>query len=248
MITFLIPALLAAACAAAALLVWALRLRRALRKSRAENEQLRQMLLAGSRSAQEELESLRRLRHDLRHYLRVAGAAPPDGTAGETPATALSGRGGECWALAALEQYYRGQGERLGFDTDLRLDLRLSREEMLPDVCLVVSNLLENALEALQREGGGWMRARGTWASGYLSLVVSNSSSQPLRSRNGRYLSSKGAGRTGVGLATVQDIVRRYGGSCGFSADGVQFRAAVFLPCRQPSGRGPDGPRDPSPA
>ena len=52
-------------------------------------------------------------------------------------------------------------------------------EELLPDVCLVLSNLLENAVEALQREGTGWLRARCRSAQGYLSLVVGNSSSAP---------------------------------------------------------------------
>lgn len=51
-----------------------------------------------------------------------------------------------------------------------------------------------------------------------------------LRIHNGRYLSSKGAGRTGVGLETVREVARRHGGSCSFSACEGQFRAHVFLP------------------
>ena len=97
------------------------------------------------------------------------------------------------------------------------------------------ANLLENAVEALQREGGGWLRARCISTEGYLSLVVGNASTARLRSVNGRYLSSKAEGRFGLGLATVQEIARKYGGRAEFTADGEQFLASVFLPCPAPA-------------
>ena len=125
---------------------------------------------------------------------------------------------------------------------DFRLEHLPVSEGQLPDVCLVLSNLLENAVEALRREGGGWLRARSTFADGYLTIVVGNSSSERLRRVNGRYLSSKAEGRFGVGLATVQEIARKYGGQAEFSADGKEFRAAVFLTCASPAGQGGASP------
>ena len=65
--------------------------------------------------------------------------------------------------------------------------------------------------------------------------MVGNSSSAPLKSVNGRYLSSKAEGRFGIGLATVQDIARKYGGTAEFTADGHQFLASVFLPFPTPA-------------
>lgn len=220
--------LLVLAGAALSALIWALRQRRALRRTQRENQRLRQILLLGSNSAQQDLNALRKLRHDLRHYL-LATDAPED--LGKTLEQPLSGGEAQSWALTSLERYYRQRGEALGFETDIRLNLELPREDLLPDLCLVVSNLLENAVEALEREGGGWLRARSRSAPGYVSLVVGNTCSHTLRTRNGRYLSSKAEGRLGVGLATVQEIARRYGGSSEFFADGKQFRAEVFLPC-----------------
>lgn len=210
------------------------RLRKDLRRERQENLRLRKMLTVGSREATAELEYMRRLRHDLRHYLQIAGSSAPSSelqAALERPMAA----GGGSWVVSTLVSYYRSRAESLGFPADLQLEAGVLCEELLPDVCLVLSNLLENAVEALQREGGGWLRARCRSAQGYLSLVVGNSSSAPLKSVNGRYLSSKAEGRFGIGLATVQDIARKYGGTAEFTADGHQFLASVFLPFPTPA-------------
>lgn len=210
------------------LLVVLARLYRALRYSRTENDQLRSILQLSSSRAQNDLKSLRQLRHDLRHYLRVAQMPLSDSLLYSEPQDQAAPP--QNWVLSSLEDYYRQRAEHLGFQVDLRLELIPTREELLPDLCLLLSNLLENAVEALQREGSGWLRARSHSTPGYLSLVVVNSSSQKLHIRNGHYLSSKREGRYGIGLSTALDIARRYGGSAEFSADGKEFRASVFLP------------------
>ena len=105
-------------------------------------------------------------------------------------------------------------------------------------MCLVLGNLLENSLEALEREGGGWLRARSVSASGYFSLVVGNTCTRPLRAVRGRYLSSKAPGRFGVGLETVREVAQRWGGQAQFSVKDGEFRASVFLP--RPNPRAPE--------
>ena len=201
--------------AAAGLLLWLLwrlgRLRDALRREREENLHLRELLQMGNQMAQTDLEQLRKLRHDLRQYLILTEerSLSPDSASTlrnaleELPAESRR----ESWAMSVLEQYYLDQANALGFQTDLHITPPLDWEGAIPDLCLVLSNLLENSLEALQREGGGWLRARSVSAAGYFSLVIGNSCTRPLRTFNGRYLSSKAPGRTGSGPA-----VRRSGG------------------------------------
>ena len=231
-----VPALLAAG--VMLYLLWRLfRAQAALRREREENRRLRGVLEESARVAQADSDRLRQLRHDLRHYLLLAES----GAAGREEAGTLRSHlerapalGRESWALSALERYYQAQAQALGLQADLRLVPPQSWEGLVPDLCLVVSNLLENALEALQREGGGWLRVRSVSTAGYYSLVVGNCCTRPLRSINGRYLSSKAPGRFGIGLSTVQSVARRCGGQAEFTVENGEFRATVFLPRPRP--------------
>lgn len=231
-----VPALLAAG--VMLYLLWRLfRAQAALRREREENRRLRGVLEESARVAQADADQLRQLRHDLRHHLLLAEA----GAAGREEAGTLRSHlerapapGRESWALSALERYYQAQAQALGLQADLRLVPPQSWEGLVPDLCLVVSNLLENALEALQREGGGWLRVRSVSTAGYYSLVVGNCCTRPLRSINGRYLSSKAPGRFGIGLSTVQSVARRCGGQAEFTVENGEFRASVFLPRPKP--------------
>lgn len=219
---------------AALLLRWVFLLKENLRREQEENRRLRALLQTGFHLAQADLEQLRQLRHDLRHYLVLAADAPiPAETAAalrsaldKAPPKAHQ----ENWIISALEQHYLEQAAALGFQADLRIIPPQAWDDLLPDLCLIVSNLLENSLEALQREGGGWLRARSVSTSGYFSLVVGNSCTRPLRSLNGHYLSSKSPGRFGIGLATIQEVAQHYGGNAEFTVENGEFRASIFLP------------------
>ena len=208
------------------LLLWVLRLRKTLRREREENQRLRRLLRVGSQAASTDLAQMKKLRHDLRQYLTLAEASAVlrDAPDPAPPVGEL-----ESWAVSALKRHYLERAKVLGFQADLQLTLPQTWEDAIPDVCLVLNNLLENAIEALQREGGGWLRAGSIATSGYFSLVVGNSCTKPLRTLGGRYLSSKAPGRFGIGLETVQEIAKRYGGLAEFTVENGAFRASVFL-------------------
>lgn len=230
-----------------AALVWLFfRFRRqeeALRREGAKNMHLQNLLRIWQGRAQElqaSLQTMQEIRHDLRHYLRMSEEQHRlRGT--ETVEKLRTVRdllnrnpvqNADIGPVSVLAEYYRAAAERLGAETDIKLDLdaRWDGDAMTLDLCLVVGNLLENAVEALAREGGGWLRVRSTVTSGWISLVVGNSSAARLRVKNGRYLSGKSPGRFGIGLDTVRRIALQYGGKAEFSADGSEFKASVFLP------------------
>lgn len=196
-----------------------LRLHRVLEQERQENRHLRELLFIGSRETESKLGHLRRLRHDLRRYLQTAEGPTLPQELSSALNQPISPPGN--WTLSALVSLYQSQAQALGIESDLCLPVEPDLDELLPDFCLILSNLLENSLEALAREGGGWLRARCTSSGGgYISLVVANSSATHLRRINRRYLSSKRGIRFGTGLSTVQGVVRRRGGRAEFTADG----------------------------
>lgn len=216
-------------------LIWLLRARETLRREQEENRRLREILQVGDQKAQSDLDQLRRLRHDLRHDLLLAEQAPLSVDAAAALREALeAGAGlpwGNSWAVAALEEHYREQAAALGFQADLRIVPPQGWESGMADLCLMLSNLLENSIEALQREGGGgWLRARSVSTAGYFSLVVGNTCTRTLRTFQGCYLSSKAPGRRGIGLETVREVAHRWGGQADFKVENGEFRASVFLP------------------
>ena len=220
-------ALWAAAAAAALMLAVLCLLCVALRRQKRENKELRKALSdcqARFRTLDESLNALRELRHDLRHYLQASDAPIPAGTEDLLHAPQTSGD-----IISELLERYRLQAEASGAETDIRLEMTPIPDDMLPDLYLILSNLLENAVEALSREGGGRLRVRSIAAPGYLSLVAGNSCSTELKAVGGQYLSSKSPGRLGLGLQTVRRIARQYGGDAVFNADGKEFHACVFL-------------------
>lgn len=224
-------------------LFWLFRQQKILHKEQEENRHLRNLLQMGSHLAQTDVAQLQKLRHDLRHYLLLADDARLSATSSlkEALDAAPAVPSRHSWAISALEQHYREQAHALGFQADLQITPPCDWEEAIPDLCLVLSNLLENSLEALQREGGGWVRARSVSTAGYFSLVVGNTCSRPPRFLNGRCLSSKVPGRLGIGLATVQEVAERYQGQAEFAARDGEFRASVFLLRSTPSSQ-----RDPA--
>lgn len=209
-----------------------LRLRRSLEMERQESRRLKKLLTLGSREINAELDHMHRLRHDLRHSLPLIerSAQIPEALSLDLAATLERPiPPGRSWAVTVLARHYERRAEDQGVAADIRLEIDADLGDILPDLCLVLSNLLENALEALQREGGGWLRAGSIATSGYFSLVVGNSCTKPLRTLGGRYLSSKAPGRFGIGLETVQEIAKRYGGLAEFTVENGAFRASVFL-------------------
>ena len=113
---------------------------------------------------------------------------------------------------------------------DARLDLPPQLPLPEPDFCVVMGNLLENALDALgTNKPGAFLKIRASlkdWKE--LILTVDNGPVAEPVVRDGQLLSSKHEG-AGIGTASVKRVAAHYNGVADFSwRDGV-FYASVYL-------------------
>ena len=122
---------------------------------------------------------------------------------------------------------YRKQGIPFSFKLDLPAELPVSKI----DLCSVLSNLLENALEAsLKTEPAKrQIKVKACLHSGrMLLLTVENTFDGVIREKNGVFLSSKRKGE-GIGIQSVRRIADKNGGYSRFFHENGIFYAYVML-------------------
>ena len=178
----------------------------------------------------ESIEEARQARHDLRHHVNVIRGLISSGNREE------------------LETYFNDYASGISGMTPLtycendvvdvilchfsaittREGIRYSADAVIPeslpienaDICIILSNLLENALEANAYVAGDkhidvTIRQIGK----ELIILVDNSFDGSVRTRSGLFISRKRQDREGLGLASVRAVAEKYGGGVEFNPD-----------------------------
>lgn len=99
------------------------------------------------------------------------------------------------------------------------------------DLCIIVGNLLENAVEACSRMTSGqrFIRMGSRFQHGVLAITVDNSfPGDSIRRRDGVFLSSK-RDSEGTGLSSVKAATEKYGGAVRFEAKDGVFLSSVYI-------------------
>jgi hypothetical protein len=214
-------------------LVYAEEQRQMKRQLTMQVEHLRQM--------NQKVEESAKLRHDFRHHLRTLITLAGEGRCEElenyirgiteiNEGTRL-GRLTDNIELDALVQYYSNLAQSGGIQFRARLQLPEMLHFPIVDLCGLLGNLLENAVEACQRQKSGdkTIFIAGRAQEGQLEFVVDNSFDGQLKIRGENYLSSKRNG-FGLGISSVIETVERYDGVINLYADEKGFHAEVSLP------------------
>ena len=186
------------------------------------------------------IEEARQARHDLRHQLGQLSALAEEGDLEKIKAY-LSGAVSripslemhycENRAADSVVGYYCALAKRENIPYSVQIDL----PEHLPidevELCLVLSNLLENALEASLRTAPARRKIKLTayLHGGSLALIqVENAYDGAIREKSGVFQSSKRKG-DGVGIQSVRHIVEKSGGVSTFTyQDGLFCAKAMF--------------------
>ena len=186
------------------------------------------------------IEEARQARHDMRHQLNQISALAEAGdlenlksylaqTVSRIPNLDM------CFcenrAADSVVGYYCAMAKRDEIPFRARLDLpeTLPVDEM--DMCLVLSNLLENALEASLRTAPGKRQIEITacvHADRILLIEVENAFDGEINEKNGVFRSSKRR-ENGIGIQSVTRIAEKTGGTSTFTHQNGTFTAKVML-------------------
>lgn len=185
------------------------------------------------------IQQTRKLRHDFRQHLRVISGlvAKGDLEALNAYLRDVSGQEQEKVrfifansALNALAGYYESRARSQG--VELEWSVSLPETLNIPDaeICVLLGNLLENALDGAGTMPQGKRRARIICQlNGEMCcVIVENSYNGQVLCKDGRFLSTKHEGR-GHGLASVEAVVARHHGSMEVDAEGGIFRVSLLI-------------------
>lgn len=107
------------------------------------------------------------------------------------------------------------------------------------DLCTIVGNLLDNAMEATlkqEQESGRFIRVYMGILKKQLYLSVQNSTGGEIRKSGRVYLSTKESANHGFGLMRIDRIVERYGGYINRQNEEGIFATEILLPLSCNSG------------
>lgn len=206
---------------------------------RREN-QLLSMQQARYDSLHTAIEQTRQARHDMRHHFHILQSFALRGKwedlvkyldeiQGSIPDDELSLCENSVVDSVAsyFAAWYRKHGIPLAFELALPPHLPVSDS----DLCSVLSNLLENAMEASLKTAPEkrQVRVRACLHSDHMVLLsVENTYDGKVMEKDGVFLSSKRKGE-GVGLQAVRHIAEKNGGYSRFHYEGNVFTANVML-------------------
>lgn len=132
-------------------------------------------------------------------------------------------------AVNAVAVFYLDQAQLAGAEVNARLELPEIMNIDDSVLTVLFGNLLENAVEALKRQKQGSKRLTMTAsADRMLIITLDNTFDGEIRTTENGFLSSKRDGH-GLGTASINSIIRKYGGVTKFEySDGV-FKASVMM-------------------
>lgn len=208
-------------------------------KIRTEMEYMK-LQLGALTDAKEDQEQTRRMRHDLNKHLAVMKALGDEGRYKEVYqyAEQLSREsiqfqdklltGNEIADLVAgqKKKICEENGIEFTFDGFLNGLGHMSA----PDICGLLANAYDNAVEACLPQSGAYIRTRVNTTRNYTVIGIVNSVERkaPVR-KNSVPTAKKDKSAHGYGIEIMKQIARKYGGSCTVSCDDQEFRVKIVL-------------------
>lgn len=185
------------------------------------------------------IQETRRLRHDFRQHLRVMSGLVAEGDLNALAAYLheVSGQQPDEYraifanpSLNALAGHYDALACKNGVELEWRVALPEKLEIPEVEMCVLLGNLLENAIEGAitQPEGKRGARVICHISGEMLCLVVENSFDGRVRRKKEGFLSTKHPGE-GYGLHSVRTTVARHQGNMSVDTEDGVFRVSLLM-------------------
>ena len=132
--------------------------------------------------------------------------------------------------LDAVLQQKVSHARAQGVDVSTQVLLPEDAAQSSLDLCIVLSNLIDNAVEACRELPSPRISIRIKRIKEYLSVVVENTAGRDVLRQNPLLLTSKREKELhGIGLRVIRQIVDRYDGSIQFESDDTSFKAMLMM-------------------
>ena len=192
-------------------------------------------------------QAIKSIRHDMRHHLAVMkgfnsfGEGEKLGAYMDELVSSIPAPDErilcENFAVNAVAVHYLGIAESEGVEVEARLDIPAETGRVpAMDLCIIVGNFLENAVEACRRMKGEnekkFIRVRSRVDGDALSVVVTNSFDGVSLESNDVFLSRKTDGekpREGVGLSSVNGICKKHEGLAQYEISGNVWKSSALV-------------------
>ena len=201
----------------------------------AQLAEMRELYYQGLRREQDQV---RTLRHDLRNHLTALQGLLAQGQTAQA-AGYLEQIAGSPWAQGS-QQFCENEtanvvlsskaeaARRLGLQAEFQAALPRDLPIADPDLCVLLGNAIDNAMEAAQKAANKKVRLRCRTDKGLFMLQVENALTGDERPDLSTTKKDKAA--HGFGLAGMREIAARYGGSLEAGPREGRFELVVCLP------------------
>ena len=169
-------------------------------------------------------EKERALRHDLKNHLHLLAEFEKNGKQEEALSyieimnqfvevkKEIVSTGNE--RIDAILNYLLAKAQRLGADLDIKVNIPKTEFCYVFDLNVILSNLLENAIEAIEDCADKKLQFIMEYDKGILYIKVGNSYDGQVKKEGKRYLTRKAdASVHGIGLRNVYEIAEKYEGT-----------------------------------
>lgn len=179
--------------------------------------------------------------HDIRHQLAVLKALNEKGEALKlndyiNTLIAKIPKGRELshcenYAVNGVASYYFSMAKEENIDVNIKLTIPKELPALLEsDLCVVVGNLFENAIEASMRISpeDRFIKINSKLNHGIITITVDNTFTGDVCKKDGRFISSK-TGEEGTGISSVKAVAKKYNGGVKFEIKDNVFFASVYI-------------------